>query len=397
MELRFTYRLTTPLFMGGANPNVPELRPPSFKGLLRFWYRAVDPEFALSPDGDRPDRETSFFGGQGGTNGQSPVLLSIEPLDLPARLTWKALGPEQFNDGNGRNTRNGLVYLGFPFQMQGREAITPGHGFVLRCRFRPVARDRQDLLEDRLRAWTAAAWLLGHFGGAGSRSRRGFGGLSLVAAEARGIKDWDTAVLPLVSAAADVGAARAALNTGLATLRGWFGTWPGNGGYPHPHLGPNFRFKLWDEGVAPADHTDGLNRLGRRMQDFRVRRAPDYAQVKAQVVGQVGLKRVPQRASFGLPLTFRFGSMPKGKSKSVTIAPYDRNRRSTFERHGSLLFLRLLAVGDRLYPLVSRLDGAVPGGDPPAAVRNAVRALDLAAANAMDAFFDSLPGQGGRR
>lgn len=394
MELRFTYRLTTPLFMGGSDPTVPELRPPSFKGLLRFWYRAVDPEFALSPGRDHPDRETSVFGGQGGAAGQSPVLLSIEPLDLPTHLTWKALRPERFNDGNGRNTRNGLVYLGFPFQMLGREALAPGHGFVLRCRFRPVAPGREELLLDRLRAWTAAAWLLGHFGGAGSRSRRGFGGLSLVATEARGIKDWDAADLPLAAAAADVAAARAALDTGLATLRAWFGTWPAKDkdDYPHPHLGAKFRFKLWDEGVAPADYADGLDRLGRRMQEFRVRRAPDYAQVKAQVEGRAPLEQVPQRASFGLPLTFRFGSVPGGRP--ATIAPYDRNRRSTFERHGSLLFLRLLAVGDRLYPLVSRLDGAVPGSDPPAAIRNAPRPLRPAAANAMDAFFDSLPGQG---
>ena len=37
-----TYQVTTPLFLGGAKPeDSAELRPPSIKGLLRFWFRAI--------------------------------------------------------------------------------------------------------------------------------------------------------------------------------------------------------------------------------------------------------------------------------------------------------------------------------------------------------------------
>jgi CRISPR-associated protein Cmr1 len=37
-----TYRVTTPLFLGGADPDAnAELRTSALKGLLRFWFRAI--------------------------------------------------------------------------------------------------------------------------------------------------------------------------------------------------------------------------------------------------------------------------------------------------------------------------------------------------------------------
>ena len=40
--LTATYRVVTPMFLGGADPlREAELRVPSFKGALRFWWRAI--------------------------------------------------------------------------------------------------------------------------------------------------------------------------------------------------------------------------------------------------------------------------------------------------------------------------------------------------------------------
>ena len=46
---------------------------------------------------------------------------------------------------------------------------------------------------------------------------------------------------------------------------------------------------------------------------------------------------------------------------SVSFAPYDDELKTTLERQGSLLFLRLTAMGERVHPLYLRLDGDVPG------------------------------------
>ena len=41
-KLTVTLEAVTPLFLGGADPRgSPELRPASFRGVLRFWWRAL--------------------------------------------------------------------------------------------------------------------------------------------------------------------------------------------------------------------------------------------------------------------------------------------------------------------------------------------------------------------
>jgi CRISPR-associated protein Cmr1 len=35
------YEITTPMFLGGGVPQDVDLRPPSIKGMLRFWWRAM--------------------------------------------------------------------------------------------------------------------------------------------------------------------------------------------------------------------------------------------------------------------------------------------------------------------------------------------------------------------
>ena len=40
-RLTFKLQVVTPLFLSGANQQVAELRPPSIRGALRFWFRAM--------------------------------------------------------------------------------------------------------------------------------------------------------------------------------------------------------------------------------------------------------------------------------------------------------------------------------------------------------------------
>jgi len=389
-ELRVTFEVLTPLFLGGADM-APELRAASLKGLLRFWYRAADPAYQ--------QHEADIFGGSGTGQGQSRVLLRIETDRLPRPWSWKDGRPERFNQGSGRNTRNGLTYLGYPFQMRGgeRQAIPPGQRFTLRCLMSCFGKDETPQDQRVKRAVVAACWLLGHFGAAGSRSRRGFGSLAL--------KDWEPKggvwpgpdALPLTANAASADQARQMLEQGCETLAGWF---PADGmdgagwkSAQHPHLGPAFRHRLLDRNPGHSDWTATLAALGRALQDFRVRRAPDYQAIKDHVLalarrGGRPLATAPTRASFGLPLTFRYGSVG---GRPVTFVPFDARERMSFDRHGSLLLLRLLPVGTALHPLFVRMDGAVPGQAPGVAIRGSGQALRSPAENAMDAFFDSLP------
>jgi len=44
-RLSFKIHVATPLFLSGANQQKVELRPPSIRGALRFWFRAMMEKF----------------------------------------------------------------------------------------------------------------------------------------------------------------------------------------------------------------------------------------------------------------------------------------------------------------------------------------------------------------
>ena len=81
--LTATFAVTTPLFLGGADlqNGRPELRPPSIKGVLRFWWRAL----AWSRhDGDLSkihSAEAELFGAAGDakTGGQASSSAAVMP------------------------------------------------------------------------------------------------------------------------------------------------------------------------------------------------------------------------------------------------------------------------------------------------------------------------------
>lgn len=416
MKLSVNFRTLSPLYMGGADQRA-ELRPPSVKGVLRFWYRAVDPAFNEPADptqqvgssGNGATKEDLLFGGTRGEARQCPFFLRIESGTV-REVRWDLNRVARRGSGRGAQARNGLSYLGFPLQMQAsqvarsgsgnsqeiRTAIAPGQDFTVHCVL-PGAPD-----ESLRRALSASFWLLGHLGSMGTRSRRGFGSVGLL--------DWsvdegewpELSTLPILAKTAGPPEWAGALQQALAVFRDWFGSFPSTGksGAPqHPHLGRAFRPVLIGTPFADSSGREGweaaLNHAGVLMQNFRQRRPPDYQQVKDHVVaaskrGGRFLQNAPERAAFGLPLTFRYRSVPRGRP--VTLVPFDTASRQTFERHASLLHLRLALIGGRLYPLFLRLDGAVPGTHPPAAVCGSSRPLRSPLGNAMDAFLDSLKG-----
>jgi CRISPR-associated protein Cmr1 len=391
-ELQLEFEVLTPLFWGGAD-QLADLRPPALKGLLRFWYRAIDPCYSMAWESSWMTREARFFGGTAHGAGQSPFLVRIGSSP-PSMLKWSELRVGRFNQGQGRERRNGLVYLGFPFQLRRqserlgrqneRNAIAPGHRFSVRCLL------PNNALGEKLRqALVASCWLLGHLGSAGSRARRGFGSLALREwSPSRG--EWpELDELSLLSNSAEPESWLIGLQQARQVFAKWF---PDNAGsnnerLQHPHLGPSFRTVLQSRSFPRQQWDAALNHMGRLLQDFRLRRQPDYEAIKDHVSRRRPLQTTPSRASFGLPLTFRYASV---QGRPVTFVPFDRERRLPLERHGSLLHLRLAAIGDQFYPLFIRLGGDVPGQHPPAVIRGDRSPLRGVQDNAMDRFLDSI-------
>lgn len=59
VTLVFKCETITPMFLSGADGRTPELRPPSIKGAMRFWWRAIHPNLSLE---ELRKKEGEIFG-----------------------------------------------------------------------------------------------------------------------------------------------------------------------------------------------------------------------------------------------------------------------------------------------------------------------------------------------
>jgi CRISPR-associated protein Cmr1 len=173
-----SYEIVTPMFIGGGDlSEVPELRPPSIKGALRFWWRALQWGACLKDaDGDTQaalmalhQQEGELFGLAAKTetkNGQGAFFLKLKENSSNETVSnWP------------RNDKAGADFLGYGLI---RTNITPqkkaiqkgGFTIYLVLKKKTITPQQIDQLKQVLKLW-------GLLGGLGSRSRRGFGSVAL--------------------------------------------------------------------------------------------------------------------------------------------------------------------------------------------------------------------------
>jgi CRISPR-associated protein Cmr1 len=181
-----TYRIVTPMFIGGANQKPDDgIRPPSFKGALRFWWRTLN--WGKYQDlATLHKKECELFGGSAEQGGQGAFTLSVSDK-LHMQGTFKPKAGHQYLLGQGLyHFKEGLL----------RDYIHSGEVNV-KLRFKPTIK----ALDEKMESVRDAMILLGYFGGLGSRSRKGFGSLSISALKvnnnnevipqnARELEDW---------------------------------------------------------------------------------------------------------------------------------------------------------------------------------------------------------------
>jgi len=172
-EIKFVCKVITPMFMAGADGRVPELRPSEFKGMIRFWWRAIKAEDNI--DKLRKE-EAKLFGGTGKGEGKSKVGI---------RLLWDQTKFEK-NIGNNVKKKfimqnDGLSYLlysTFSLKAKGepiiRKYIKPEFSFQISF---------SSFNEKDLSQTLASFWLSVYLGGFGTRARRGGGNLSIEKAD----------------------------------------------------------------------------------------------------------------------------------------------------------------------------------------------------------------------
>jgi CRISPR-associated protein Cmr1 len=168
-RLTFDLEFITPAFIGGANQQA-ELRPASFVGLLRWWWRALKGECNIEK---LREEEIKIFGGDGKM--ASPVYLRVEgdvskgsDLINEYKLSWN------FDKNRraliGPHAGVGYLYYSMVALNKKREFIKAGS----RLRLTLIGKD------EFLKHYIASLWALVFLGGVGARSRRGGGNLTVI-------------------------------------------------------------------------------------------------------------------------------------------------------------------------------------------------------------------------
>ncbi|MBF0101673.1 MAG: type III-B CRISPR module RAMP protein Cmr1 [Desulfobacterales bacterium] len=167
-EKEFEVEVVTPLFLGGADTKKAELRIPSFKGALRFWWRVI---YGSDDIEDMKKREDEIFGS---TDRKTSFDLKIYSMtDCSPKLSNLPKGKEFKVQSKGKTFHLGILdYLAFGLRDfrtgYTKEHIPDKNKFKLTLVIKN--KNAKGEIENAFR-------MLVYFGGIGAKSRNGFGSL----------------------------------------------------------------------------------------------------------------------------------------------------------------------------------------------------------------------------
>jgi len=179
-KLDYTLEIVTPLFLGGADPLKAELRTPSLKGVLRFWWRAVyGPQIIQNRQKnvgveELKKREAEIFGSQDSKSKIGIAVSTVDKLEPTNKRLPKGI------EYSVKNHRLGIIdYLSYGLSKYEREIrdikyikeyIPPSNSLILTLYLYGLNENKKNELIKTLK-------ILHRFGGLGARTRNGFGNL----------------------------------------------------------------------------------------------------------------------------------------------------------------------------------------------------------------------------
>lgn len=346
MSARF--KIVTPMFLGDANQESTEVRSPSIKGALRFWWRALrwtDIRRCIPNDAKAlralHQKEKTLFGGEASYNskgvpeyGQGCFLLSVENEEnLNAEPPLRS---REFNPGNGHQYLLGQGLWHFRDRLM-RHPLAQRQ-FTLKVLFKP------NTDSEHQKEIARAVLLFGLLGGLGSRMRRGFGSVSISEWNIKEIlPDFEYSIPNNVSEYID-------------TLEKLFADLPVE--LP-PFTAFSKRTRV-DISKTGRDALSLLNEVGEELQLYRSygkdgkvngQKAErnfhcDHDNAEAAAEGRM-IQEIPKRTVFGLPHNYFFSSTKK--KLDIDASNTERARR------GSPLFIHIHEFSDNDYIAVQSL------------------------------------------
>lgn len=316
-KVTFNCEVITPMFVSGADNSRVEIRPPSVKGLIRYWWRAMHGELGLD---DLKKREGSIFGSVDTGGRRSKVLLRIDKQprkgDIGFNL-WDEIPHQDTGKFKRPTVYHGIAYLLYSVLMINRRPyIKPGFGFSLEI----SSRD-----EMMLREAVHAFWCLSFLGAVGSRCRRGAGCMRVTTEHPQYKQMFDTTFVK------DKSRLKQFLESGIAG----FDLQPGTSAFSV--LKGSIIYIL-----DPRDNwKDALESTGGPFRDFR-------HNIKS---------RISDTPNFGFPIRHRdktlMGAGPQKVSKDSR-----GNVKGFLNRRSSPLVIKVLKTGeDCFFPVIVWLKG----------------------------------------
>jgi len=166
------------MFLSGAG-TTPELRAPSIKGAMRFWWRAMNGHLANAQNGGISNllkEDERLFGGVNEGGKKSSVMVRVYDrqekfINGKMLQTYADHFVTVSKSGKYQNNyeKEGLAYLYYVLLNQKLKGL---EGYDVETTFKVSLESKS--VED-LRKGIAAFWLFIHLGGLGSRARRGAG------------------------------------------------------------------------------------------------------------------------------------------------------------------------------------------------------------------------------
>lgn len=310
-KITFECETITPMFLAGADGQRPELRAPSIKGALRFWWRAMRGEM---PPHLILEKETQLFGGIGKDNSGQKSKVRIKTKVLKQKVKNP---PDRFK-------YSGVNYLLYSTYLNNRQAF-----YDLRFELTLTSFD-SDALENAIKAF----WLLENLGGLGTRNRRGGGSFKvgsvtpnetweLLSPNYSNLDTFSNHFSSYLDKLKKENHVKSLANTTYCNFSGC-------------------SIYVIPERFSSA--LDALDYLGIEFQDFRSRRSPDYDIVK-DFIQNGTINSTVERSAFGLPLSFRYRSL---NNDSANIEPSDKDT----NRSASSILLRVTKINNSFYPLI---------------------------------------------
>jgi CRISPR-associated protein Cmr1 len=326
-SITFDLETVTPLFLSGANQQEAELRPPAFRGALRYWFRAI--AASITTFDQVKNWENKIFGS---TDAGGSVIIRVQ-AEKPTSI--KSF--EKYNASPSNNPWSGFEYLFFSIYTSGskkaRAYIPPERKFRVILQVRPLVADNLKCL--KLAA--GAMWCLINLGGIGSRSNRGGGSLKINNSECQGV-DIDSIEfilnsMTLSDVVTEIGSQLQIVKNLFQSILTPVSTISIVTTEFDVISSTTSSLYLWHSGKLNIDsgYDKLLNEFGKIYKNFRSRykisTGDDYIQVKEWIKtkGQSNVNTV-KRAAFGLPIQFYFTSLSKPHNTASLEASQDIKR-----------------------------------------------------------------------